>query len=104
MRSFAQELKTLLSFDKFIDKSLGIGARQAFSLGLFNGGLGIVAQGALALVLWYGGTQVLAGRMSAGSLISFLFQTLSVAMASRFCPLSMATSCPLSVRLSACLR
>lgn len=38
----------------------------------------------VALVVWYGGTQVLAGTLSAGLLISFLFQTLSVAMAFAF--------------------
>lgn len=45
-----------------------------------QGVAGIAAQLVLALVLWYGGKLVLESRMSAGTLISFLFYTFQVAM------------------------
>eukprot|EP00698_Gefionella_okellyi_P017370 TRINITY_DN5061_c0_g1_i1.p1 TRINITY_DN5061_c0_g1~~TRINITY_DN5061_c0_g1_i1.p1 ORF type:complete len:757 (-),score=183.05 TRINITY_DN5061_c0_g1_i1:362-2632(-) len=79
IRAFAQEPKSQRKFGTFIDKSLGIGRRTAFALGIFQGGSGLAAQAALCLVLWYGGRLVLDNEIPPWLLISFLFYTLNVA-------------------------
>jgi subfamily B ATP-binding cassette protein MsbA len=43
--------------------------------------VGFVAFGAVAAVLWQGGTQVLEGKLTAGTLVAFLFYALFVAAA-----------------------
>jgi subfamily B ATP-binding cassette protein MsbA len=55
-------------------------ARAKLRAGFF-GVVGFVAFASVVAVLWQGGAQVLAGRLTAGALVSFLFYALTVAAA-----------------------
>ncbi|WP_339096548.1 ABC transporter ATP-binding protein [Deinococcus sp. VB343] len=63
-----------------------VGVRAAFQAALKRAGLQAVMSGsmtfltfgALALVLWYGGRQVMAGAMTPGNLVTFLFYAVQV--------------------------
>jgi ABC-type multidrug transport system fused ATPase/permease subunit len=51
---------------------------QAWYTGLFVALIGFIGTGAMVLVLWYGATLVLAGTLTAGTLLSFVLYTITV--------------------------
>ena len=46
---------------------------------LFSSGIGALFFGALVAIFWYGGLEVLAGRLTAGDLVAFIFYAFNIA-------------------------
>jgi subfamily B ATP-binding cassette protein MsbA len=76
---FTAEGTAAAQYDRDIRRSYAIAIRRTRLRALFVPFVTFIAFGTLALVLWVGGRQVLAGRLTAGELVTFLLYTLIVA-------------------------
>lgn len=81
VQSFSREAEETRRFGAALRELVGVAVHRARTRALFFSVVGFVAFGAVAAVLWQGGTQVLAGRLTAGTLVAFLFYALFVAAA-----------------------
>ncbi len=81
VQSFTREAAETARFNGLLDSMVGAAIKRARLRASFFGIVGFVAFAAVVAVLWQGGAQVLAGRLTAGALVSFLFYSLTVAAA-----------------------
>ncbi|MEN9509228.1 MAG: hypothetical protein RLZZ621_1791 [Gemmatimonadota bacterium] len=81
VQSFTREAEETRRFATQLDALVEIAVARARTRALFFGVVGFIAFGAVAVVLWQGGAQVLAGQLTAGTLVAFLFYALFVAAA-----------------------
>ncbi len=81
VQSFTREAQETARFSGLLDGVVTAAIRRALLRATFFGIVGFVAFAAVVAVLWQGGAQVLAGRLTAGALVSFLFYALTVAAA-----------------------
>lgn len=81
VQSFTREGEETRRFAAQLDALVNIAVARARTRALFFSIVGFVAFGAVAVVLWQGGAQVLAGQLTAGTLVAFLFYALFVAAA-----------------------
>ena len=72
IKSFARENYEDQRFTSRMGESLRQALRRARAQSLLGPLIGFVGFTALAIVLWYGGHEVLAGRLTTGSLIAFI--------------------------------
>jgi subfamily B ATP-binding cassette protein MsbA len=79
VQSFTREAEETRRFAALLSDLVRIAVLRARTRALFFSVVGFVAFGAVAAVLWQGGAQVLAGRLTAGTLVAFLFYALFVA-------------------------
>lgn len=81
VQSFTREGIETERFRALLHDLVGVAVERARTRALFFSVVGFVAFGSVAAVLWQGGAQVLAGRLTAGTLVAFLFYALFVAAA-----------------------
>jgi subfamily B ATP-binding cassette protein MsbA len=81
VQSFTREQAEADRFATRLAALVTVAVSRARTRALFFSVVGFVAFGAVALVLWQGGVQVLAGRLTAGALVAYLFYALFVAAA-----------------------
>ena len=81
VQSFTREAEETRRFGARLRDLVGVAVYRARTRALFFSVVGFVAFSAVAAVLWQGGTQVLAGKLTAGTLVAFLFYALFVAAA-----------------------
>jgi subfamily B ATP-binding cassette protein MsbA len=81
VQSFTRETVETTRFQGLLDGVVQAAVHRAKLRAGFFGVVGFVAFAAIVAVLWQGGAQVLAGRLTAGALVSFLFYALTVAAA-----------------------
>lgn len=81
VQSFTREAEETRRFGAALKDLVRVAVHRARTRALFFSVVGFVAFGAVAAVLWQGGTQVLAGKLTAGTLVAFLFYALFVAAA-----------------------
>ncbi|MBL0939244.1 MAG: ATP-binding cassette domain-containing protein [Gemmatimonadaceae bacterium] len=81
VQSFTREGHETARFGGLLQELVGVAVRRARTRALFFSVVGFVAFGAVVAVLWQGGQQVLDGRLTAGTLVAFLFYALFVAAA-----------------------
>ncbi|MBY0491377.1 MAG: ATP-binding cassette domain-containing protein [Gemmatimonadaceae bacterium] len=79
VQSFTREAEETRRFSALLADLVRIAVLRARTRALFFSVVGFVAFGAVAAVLWQGGAQVLAGKLTAGTLVAFLFYALFVA-------------------------
>lgn len=79
VKSFVREQHETRRFAATIASTLGAAMRRARFRAAFFAWINFCGFGGLAVVLWYGGRQVLAGEITLGQLISFLFYTFIIA-------------------------
>jgi len=79
VQSFTREREETARFSRSLDDLVDVAVRRARLRAVFFGVVGFVAFSSVAIVLWQGGAQVLAGQLTAGALVSFLFYALTVA-------------------------
>jgi subfamily B ATP-binding cassette protein MsbA len=79
VQSFTREAEETRRFATLLADLVRIAVLRARTRALFFSVVGFVAFGAVAAVLWQGGAQVLAGKLTAGTLVAFLFYALFVA-------------------------
>ncbi len=76
---FTAEDETARMYNQDIVKSYQVAVRRARVRAIFVPAVTFVMFSTLALVLWQGGREVIAGRLTAGNLVTFLLYTLTVA-------------------------
>ena len=81
VQSFTREPAEADRFAARLAALVTVAVSRARTRALFFSVVGFVAFGAVAVVLWQGGVQVLAGRLTAGALVAYLFYALFVAAA-----------------------
>jgi subfamily B ATP-binding cassette protein MsbA len=81
VQSFTREQAEADRFAARLASLVTVAVSRARTRALFFSVVGFVAFGAVAVVLWQGGVQVLAGRLTAGALVAYLFYALFVAAA-----------------------
>jgi subfamily B ATP-binding cassette protein MsbA len=81
VQSFTREPIEIARFRGLLDGVVQAAVHRAKLRAGFFGVVGFVAFASVVAVLWQGGAQVLAGKLTAGSLVSFLFYALTVAAA-----------------------
>ncbi len=81
VQSFTRERQETARFSGLLESVVQAAIRRARLRASFFGVVGFVAFAAVVAVLWQGGAQVIAGRLTAGALVSFLFYALTVAAA-----------------------
>ncbi len=81
VQSFTREGIETQRFGALLHDLVGVAVYRARVRALFFGVVGFVAFGSVAAVLWQGGAQVVEGRLTAGTLVAFLFYALFVAAA-----------------------
>jgi subfamily B ATP-binding cassette protein MsbA len=73
VQAFARGEHEVTRFTDRMRVSLRAALRRAASQALLGPLIGLISFGAVALVIWVGGNEVLAGRLTAGDLIAFIF-------------------------------
>ena len=81
VQSFTREGIETERFGALLHDLVGVAVQRARVRALFFGVVGFVAFGSVAAVLWQGGAQVVEGKLTAGTLVAFLFYALFVAAA-----------------------
>ncbi len=81
VQSFTRERIETQRFSALLHDLVGVAVYRARVRALFFGVVGFVAFGSVAAVLWQGGAQVVEGKLTAGTLVAFLFYALFVAAA-----------------------
>ncbi len=81
VQSFTREGEETRRFRSLLQDLVTVAVQRARTRALFFSVVGFVAFGSVAAVLWQGGVQVLAGQLTAGALVAFLFYALFVAAA-----------------------
>lgn len=81
VQSFTREPVEAARFRSLLDGVVTAAVHRAKLRAGFFGVVGFVAFASVVAVLWQGGAQVLAGRLTPGALVSFLFYALTVAAA-----------------------
>lgn len=80
MKSFGAEDWEARQYTEHITQSYQKGAAKALAYGIFAGGVGLLMGVAILVVVYYGATLVIHGRMSVGSLTSFILYTIYIAI------------------------
>ncbi len=78
VQSFTAEGVERARYGQGVQASFRAALRRAGLQALMSGTMSFLTFGALALVLWYGGRQVMAGAMTPGNLVTFLFYAVQV--------------------------
>jgi subfamily B ATP-binding cassette protein MsbA len=73
VQAFAREDYEIERFSTRMRKSLREALRRAVVQALLGSFIGIISFAAVVIVVWFGGQEVLAGRLTAGDLIAFIF-------------------------------
>ena len=79
VQSFVQEPAERARYGERIDASVRTAIQRAHVRGIFFGMLTFSTFAGIVFVLWQGGLLVLDGRLTAGSLVSFLLYTITIA-------------------------
>lgn len=78
VQSFTAEAWESDRYSQGMARAFGIAKIRNRWQALMTGAMSFLTFGALALVLWYGGRQVMAGQMTPGNLVTFLFYAFQV--------------------------
>jgi subfamily B ATP-binding cassette protein MsbA len=81
VQSFTREGEEIRRYDAHLADVISAAMRRAKIRGAFFGVITFCAFGGIVAVLWQGGRQVIAGTLSAGSLVEFLLYAIFVAAA-----------------------
>ena len=81
VQAYAHEARDERDFRELADAVFATSVRRSHSLALLIAAVIVLAFGAVGLLLWVGAHDVLAGRLSAGSLAAFIFYAVLVANA-----------------------
>jgi subfamily B ATP-binding cassette protein MsbA len=79
VKAFAREPFEVGRYGGAVEELFGLSRKRAFAQSAFWSGVGFAFLGGLTVIFWYGGTEVLAGRLTAGDLVAFIFYALNVA-------------------------
>ena len=84
VKTFSNEAGEERRYAASIEETLDCGRKQAVAEGAFQAAIGAIIFNNVGFVLWVGGRLALAGDMTVGSLVSFLFYTIQLAASLAF--------------------
>ncbi|MDZ7756532.1 ABC transporter ATP-binding protein [Rhodohalobacter sp.] len=73
VKSFAREPYEIGRYNSGVDTLFDTSRKKVLFSNLFWSSVGVVFMSTMIVIFWYGGTEVLAGRLSAGDLVAFIF-------------------------------
>nr|HET6903706.1 ABC transporter ATP-binding protein [Ktedonobacteraceae bacterium] len=79
VKSFAREPFETQRFNAGVDEAFRIAMKRTKIRAIFGPFMGLISFVAISIVIWYGGTEVLAGHLSPGQLISFVIYMVLIA-------------------------
>ncbi len=79
VKSFAREPYEIQRFHEGVEKAFRIAIQRTGGRAFFGALVGFISFAAVALVIWYGGSEVLAGHLSPGQLVSFVIYMVLIA-------------------------
>ena len=79
VQSFTRERYEIGRFRRSIETTFALAMKRTRLSALFGPLISFLAFGSIVAILWFGGQEVLAGRLSAGQLVTFLILTLTLA-------------------------
>lgn len=80
VKSFGAELFEFNHYSEKIEQSYKFGVKKSMAYGWFAGVLQFVANLAVLVVIYYGAVLVIRGEMTVGSLTTFVFYTVYIAL------------------------
>ena len=79
VKAFAREAYETGRYGDAVEALFGTSRRQALISSAFWSVVGLLFFSVLVAIFWYGGVEVLAGRLTAGDLVAFIFYAFSIA-------------------------
>ena len=79
VKAFAREPHEVGRYGAAVEDLFAAAKRKAWLSAAFWSGVGLLFLVGLVGIFWYGGTEVLAGRLTAGDLVAFIFYALNIA-------------------------
>ncbi len=79
VKAFAREAYETGRYGDAVEELFGTSRRQALISSAFWSTVGLLFFSVLVAIFWYGGVEVLAGRLTAGDLVAFIFYSFSIA-------------------------
>lgn len=79
VKSFAREPYEINRYNESTETLFKTAKRRVLLSNLFWSSVGIVFMMTMILIFWFGGTEVLAGRLTAGDLVAFIFYAFNIA-------------------------
>ena len=79
VKAFVREPYEIARYNRAVEALFETGRRRVWISSLFGTLIGILFLTALVGIFWFGGTEVLAGRLTAGDLVAFIFYAFNIA-------------------------
>jgi subfamily B ATP-binding cassette protein MsbA len=79
VKAFAREIYETGRYSESVEKLFQTSRRKILLTSLFYSGIGVMFMTTLVTIFWYGGKEVLAGRLTTGDLVAFIFYAFSIA-------------------------
>jgi len=79
VKSFAREDFEVKRYNRLVEDLFQTSRRRSVLSSAFWTGVGFLFMTGLVTVFWYGGTEVLAGRLTTGDLVAFIFYAFNIA-------------------------
>lgn len=79
VKSFARSTYETERYHTAVERLFSTAHRKVWASALFSSSVGFMFFGALVAIFWYGGTEVLAGRLTTGDLVAFIFYAFNIA-------------------------
>lgn len=79
VKAFARETYEIGRYSESVEQLFRTSRRKILLTSLFYAGIGTLFMTTLVVIFWYGGQEVLAGRLTTGDLVAFIFYAFSIA-------------------------
>lgn len=79
VKSFARSTYEVERYDEAVEDLFGTARYRVLVSALFRSSVGLLFFAALVGIFWYGGIEVLAGRLTEGDLVAFIFYAFNIA-------------------------
>ena len=79
VKAFAREPFEVGRYAESVEQLFSTSRRKILISSIFWSGIGLMFMTTLVIIFWYGGREVLAGRLTTGDLVAFIFYAFSIA-------------------------
>ncbi|HKK44029.1 MAG TPA: ABC transporter ATP-binding protein [Balneolaceae bacterium] len=79
VKAFAREVYEVGRYSEAVERLFTTSRRKILLSSLFWSGIGSMFMATLVIIFWYGGREVLAGRLTPGDLVAFIFYAFAIA-------------------------
>jgi subfamily B ATP-binding cassette protein MsbA len=79
VKAFAREVYEVSRYSEAVEELFKTSRRKILLSSLFWSGIGSMFMATLVIIFWYGGREVLAGRLTPGDLVAFIFYAFAIA-------------------------